>query len=133
MALGHEAAHSAYNAAIRGLQRHCASYLHSLRSLAMDCTRSDDNEESVISCMTSLDRHRLNYCRREIESVMQRVKVNGELGDNGLIRIAMVHARDHLRVIRSLCEDVSVVLYAEFLFAASLRLSKFVQKIMIRY
>ncbi|XP_031785250.1 otoferlin isoform X4 [Nasonia vitripennis] len=117
--LGHEAAHSAYNSAIRGLQQHCASYLHSLRSLAMGCARPDDNGEDVVSCMTSLDRHRLNYCRREIEGVMQKVKVNGELGDNGLIRIAMVHARNHLRIIRSLCKDPQHTLPDIFLWLLS--------------
>ncbi|XP_014219659.1 otoferlin [Copidosoma floridanum] len=98
-ALDHGSAYSSYNVTSRTLRRQCDSYLESLRE-----TASDSDSSSTWS-MTSLDRHRLNHCALEVESVLQRLKANGELVDNRYLGIAMLHAYDHLRAIRDLCKD----------------------------
>lgn len=106
LSLENASAYVAYNATMRNLKRCCAGYLHSQLNFATVC--QGDNAEDVQSCLTTLDRHRLNLCRREVERILERVKINGELADNRFIRIAMAHAYDHLRTFKELCEDVSI-------------------------
>lgn len=56
---------------------------------------------------TKLDRHRVNLCRKEIESILQRIKINGELPSDRYTRIAMAHAYQYLKRMKKLREDVS--------------------------
>ena len=91
-----------YNSTMKSLKLMCTSYLHILQEMHENCRI----EEEIVSCLTSLDKHRLNNCKNEIETILNRIKINGELVDNQLLRIAMLHAYRHLKIIRLLCDDV---------------------------
>ncbi|XP_076243958.1 fer-1-like protein 6 [Calliopsis andreniformis] len=88
-------AYKAYNEAIRELKGHCIHYLHTL-----DGGRYDEDGGT-----TKLDRHRVNLCRKEIENILKRIKINGELPSNHYMRIAMAHAYQYLRRVKRLRED----------------------------
>lgn len=62
-----------------------------------------DNEGGT----TKLDRLRVNLCRRKVEGILKRIKINGELPNNNYIRIAMIHAYQYLQILKELCDDVS--------------------------
>ena len=79
------------------MRSHCMHYLHTL-----DAGRYDDEGGT-----TKLDRYRVNLCRKEIENVLKRIKINGELPSNHYTRIAMAHAYQYLAKVRKLREDVS--------------------------
>lgn len=68
----------------------------------LDTGRYDDHGGT-----TKLDRHRVNLCRKEIESILERIKINGELPSNRYTRIAMAHAYQYLKTVKKLREDVS--------------------------
>ncbi|KAK2580951.1 hypothetical protein KPH14_006017 [Odynerus spinipes] len=86
-----------YNEAIRTFKSHCLHYLHTL----------DDGRYDAEGGTTKLDRHRANVCRKQIEDILRRIKIDGELPNNHYIGIAMLHAYQYLRELRELCEDVS--------------------------
>ena len=86
----------------KAFKRQLAGYLSSLMDMVETQCHGDGLE-----CLTLLDRHRMNLCRREVEGVLERIKANGELGDNRLLGIAMTHAYKHLRTIRRLLDEVS--------------------------
>lgn len=88
-----------YNETIRTMKSHCIHYLHTL-----DTGRYDDDGGT-----TKLDRHRVNLCRKEIENILKRIKINGELPSNHYTRIAMAHAYQYLAKVKKLREDVSYV------------------------
>lgn len=93
-----------YNAMIRGLNNHCIRYLDIL-----DTRRYDDEGGS-----TKLDRYRVNFCRNEIENILKRISINGELPNNNYIRIAMVHGYQYLGKVKKLREDVSRFYFTRF-------------------
>ncbi|CAL7940390.1 unnamed protein product [Xylocopa violacea] len=95
VAVEHPDAYKFYNETIRTTRSHCIRYLHTL-----DAGRYDDEGGT-----TKLDRHRVNLCREELESILQRIKINGELPSNHYTRIAMTHAYQYLRRVRKLRED----------------------------
>lgn len=97
MAVENPIAFEAYNETIRTLKAHCVRYLD-----AMDTGRY----ESKIGT-TKLDRHRASLCRKNVEDVLRRIKINGELPNNNYMRIAMIHAYHYLKKLRNLCDDVS--------------------------
>lgn len=99
--IGDENTYVIYNATTKVLRRQCIAYLENLKEIAAD------PDDSVKSNMTTLDRHRLNSCALDIESIIKRLKVNGELLDNHYLDIAMIHAYEHLQTIKNLCKDVS--------------------------
>ncbi|XP_067216226.1 otoferlin-like isoform X2 [Linepithema humile] len=84
-----------YNETIRALKVHCTRYLH-----VLDTGRYEDEGGT-----TKLDHHRVNLCRKSIEDILKRIKINGELPNNNYMRIAMIHAYQYLEKLRSLCED----------------------------
>lgn len=86
-----------YNETIRTLENHCVRYLHTL-----DTERYGDEGGT-----TRLDRHRVNLCRKEIEDILARIKINGELPNNRYTRIAMSHAYQYLRKLKKIQKDVS--------------------------
>lgn len=86
-----------YNETIRALKIHCARYLR-----VLDTGRYEDEGGT-----TKLDRHRVNLCRKSIEDILKRIKINGELPNNNYMRIAMIHAYQYLEKLKGLCEDVS--------------------------
>ncbi|CAK9828332.1 Fer-1-like protein 6 [Anthophora retusa] len=95
VALENPDAYKFYNQTIRTMRSHCIRYLHTL-----DQGRYDDEGGT-----TKLDRHRVNLCRKEIENILKRIKINGELPSNHYTRIAMVHAYQYLDKMKKLCED----------------------------
>ncbi|XP_076302777.1 otoferlin-like, partial [Lasioglossum baleicum] len=95
VALEHPDTYKFYNETIRTMKGHCIRYLHTL-----DTGRYDDEGGT-----TKLDRHRVNLCRKEIESILKRIKINGELPNNHYTRIAMVHAYQYLAKVKKLRED----------------------------
>nr|XP_012151304.1 PREDICTED: otoferlin-like [Megachile rotundata] len=84
-----------YNETIRALKSHCIRYLHTL-----DTGRYYDEGGT-----TKLDRHRVNLCRKEIEDILRRIKINGDLPSNHYTRIAMAHAYQYLRKLKKIQED----------------------------
>lgn len=90
-----------YNAMIYDLNNHCIRYLDIL-----DTGRYDDRGGT-----TKLDRYRVNFCRNEIENILKRIKINGQLPNNNYIRIAMVHGYQYLGKVKKLQEDVSRFLF----------------------
>nr|XP_034175477.1 otoferlin-like [Osmia lignaria] len=84
-----------YNETIRTLENHCIRYLHTL-----DTERYGDQGGT-----TKLDRHRVNLCRKEIEDILMRIKINGELPNNRYTRIAMSHAYQYLKKLKKIQED----------------------------
>ncbi|XP_076648742.1 otoferlin [Halictus rubicundus] len=88
-------AYKLYNEAIRRLKDYCVRYLDRLESDRYD----------VHGGTTRLDRHRVNLCRKEIESILHRIKINGELPSNRYLRIAMAHAYQYLKKLKKLRED----------------------------
>lgn len=101
MALEEPEAYKLYNETVRTLKSHCIHYLHTL-----DAGRYDDDGGT-----TKLDRHRVNLCRKEIETILKRIKINGELPSNHYLRIAMAHAYHYLGKVKQLQEDVSPALW----------------------
>ncbi|KAG7207640.1 hypothetical protein KM043_009260 [Ampulex compressa] len=95
VAVENSEAYKIYNETIRALKSYCSRYLHIL-----DTGRYDEEGGT-----TRLDRHRVNICRKEIESVLKRIAINGELPNNHYIRIAMAHAYQYLRKFQELCHD----------------------------
>ncbi|KAK9306192.1 hypothetical protein QLX08_003081 [Tetragonisca angustula] len=95
VALEHPDTYKFYNETIRVMRSHCMHYLHTL-----DAGRYDDEGGT-----TKLDRYRVNLCRKEIENVLKRIKINGELPSNHYTRIAMAHAYQYLAKVRKLRED----------------------------
>lgn len=89
-------AFEAYNETIRALKAHCARYLH-----ALDLGRYEKEGGT-----TKLDRHRASLCRKSVEDILKRIKINGELPNNNYMRIAMIHAYQYLRKLWVLCDDV---------------------------
>ena len=67
----------------------------------------DTNKYESKGVTTKLDRHRINLCRKNVEDVLTRIKINGELPNNNYMRIAMIHAYYYLKKLRNLCDDVS--------------------------
>lgn len=63
VALEHPDTYKFYNETIRTMKGHCMRYLHTL-----DTGRYDDEGGT-----TKLDRHRVNLCRKEIESILKRI------------------------------------------------------------
>lgn len=94
-----------YNAMIRGLNNHCIRYLDIL-----DTRRYEDEGGT-----TKLDRYRVNFCRNQIENILKRITINGELPNNNYIRIAMVHGYQYLGKVKKLREDVSRFFLTTFL------------------
>jgi len=90
-------AFQAYNETIRELSAHCTRYLYWL-----DTGKHEDNGGT-----TRLDRHRMHLCRSNVQDVLKRIKITGELPNNNYMRIAMIHAYQYLTELRSLYEDVS--------------------------
>jgi len=90
-------AFQAYNETIRELSAHCTRYLHWLHS-----GKHEHNGGT-----TKLDRHRVHLCRGNVQAVLNRIKITGELPNNNYMRIAMIHAYQYLSELKSLCEDVS--------------------------
>ncbi|XP_076223010.1 otoferlin [Nomia melanderi] len=90
-----QGAYMLYNETVRRLKDHCIRYLQMLNT-----GRYDDHGGT-----TKLDRHRVNLCRKEIESILQRIKINGELPSNRYTRIAMAHAYQYLKRVKKLRED----------------------------
>lgn len=86
-----------YNAMIRDLNNHCIRYLDMLNTGRYD----------VKGGTTKLDRYRVNFCRNEIENILKRIKMTGQLPNNNYIRIAMVHGYQYLGKLKKLREDVS--------------------------
>lgn len=86
-----------YNAMIHNLNNYCLRYLDMLD------TRRYDHEGGT----TKLDRYRVNFCRNEIENILKRIEINGQLPNNNYIRIAMVHGYQYLGKLKKLREDVS--------------------------
>ncbi|XP_046143744.1 otoferlin-like [Osmia bicornis bicornis] len=84
-----------YNETIRTLENHCIRYLHTL-----DTERYGDQGGT-----TKLDRHRVNLCRKEIEDILTRIRINGELPNNRYTRIAMSHAYQYLKKLKKIQED----------------------------
>lgn len=99
IAIQEQSTYKAYNSLIRSLKRHCLKYLHILDS------GSYDDEGGT----TKLDRHRVNLCRQEFETILKMIKVNGELINNNYLKIAVIHAYKYLHRIKQLCEDVSII------------------------
>lgn len=97
VALEHPDTYKFYNETIRAMRSHCMHYLHTL-----DTGRYDDEGGT-----TKLDRYRVNLCRKEIENILKRIKINGELPSNHYTRIAMAHAYQYLAKVKKLREDVS--------------------------
>jgi len=97
MAIENPIAFEAYNETIRTLKAHCVRYLDALN------TGKYENKGGN----TKLDRHRMSLCRTNIEDILKRIKINGELPNNNYMRIAMIHAYQYLRQLRNLCDDVS--------------------------
>ncbi|XP_015435492.1 PREDICTED: otoferlin-like [Dufourea novaeangliae] len=95
VALEDPQAYKLYNETIRSLKEYCFRYLHTL-----DAGLYDDRGGT-----TRLDRHRVNLCRKEIENLLRRIKINGELPSNRYTRIAMVHAYQYLRNVKKLRAD----------------------------
>ncbi|XP_024871101.1 otoferlin-like [Temnothorax curvispinosus] len=95
MVMENPIAFEAYNETIRTLKAHCTRYLH-----ALDIGRYE-NEGGT----TQLDRHRVSLCRKNVEDILKRIKINGELPNNNYMRIAMIHAYQYLRKLRNLCDD----------------------------
>lgn len=89
-------AFEAYNETIRTLKAHCTHYLH-----ALDIRY--ENEEGT----TKLDRHRASLCRKNVEDILKRIKINGELPNNNYMKIAMIHAYQYLKKLWNLRDDVS--------------------------
>ncbi|KAJ8683958.1 hypothetical protein QAD02_019750 [Eretmocerus hayati] len=102
-AIEHNSAYTAYNTMSRCLKQYLINYLHSLQKMASGCSKGTD--EDVVTCMTNLDKHRLNHCKTEMEKILEKISTNGELVDNRIIKIALFHAHKNLRVIKKLCED----------------------------
>ncbi|KAK1117439.1 hypothetical protein K0M31_016643 [Melipona bicolor] len=94
-ALEHPDTYKFYNETIRATRSHCMHYLH-----VLDTGRYDDEGGT-----TKLDRYRVNLCRKEIESILRRIKINGELPSNHYTRIAMAHAYQYLAKVKKLRED----------------------------
>lgn len=90
-------AFEAYNETIHALKTQCIRYLH-----VLDIGRYENKGGT-----TKLDRHRVNLCRKNIEDILKRIKINGELPNNNYMRIAMIHAYQYLRKLRNMCDDVS--------------------------
>ncbi|XP_043799116.1 otoferlin-like [Apis laboriosa] len=84
-----------YNAMICNLNNYCLRYLDMLD------TGRYDHEGGT----TKLDRYRVNFCRNEIENILKRIKINGQLPNNNYIRIAMVHGYQYLGKLKKLRED----------------------------
>jgi len=97
MAVENPITYESYNEAIRVLKIHCKRYLQVLN------TDRYENKGGT----TELDRHRVNLCRKSVEDILKRIKINGKLPNNNYMRIAMIHAYQYLEKLRSLCEDVS--------------------------
>ncbi|XP_011877854.1 PREDICTED: otoferlin-like [Vollenhovia emeryi] len=95
MAMESPVAFEAYNETIRTLKAHCTHYLH-----ALDIGRYE-NEGGTIK----LDRHRASLCRKNVEDILKRIRINGELPNNNYMRIAMIHIYQYLRKLRNLCDD----------------------------
>ncbi|XP_076670742.1 otoferlin [Andrena cerasifolii] len=95
VALEEPEAYKLYNETVRALKSHCIHYLHTL-----DAGRYDDDGGT-----TKLDRHRVNLCRKEIETILKRIKIDGELPSNHYLRIAMAHAYHYLGKVKKLQED----------------------------
>ncbi|XP_035743561.1 otoferlin-like [Vespa mandarinia] len=89
-------AYEIYNKAIRTFKYHCQHYLHTL---------DDDRYYEEINGMIKLDRHRANLCSKQIDDILRRIKIDGEIPNNHYIEIAMMHAYQYLRELRGLCED----------------------------
>ncbi|XP_012058513.1 PREDICTED: otoferlin-like [Atta cephalotes] len=88
-------AFEAYNETIRTLKAHCVRYLDAL----------DTSKYESKGGTTKLDRHRISLCRKNIEDVLTRIKINGELPNNNYMRIAMIHAYYYFKKLRNLCDD----------------------------
>ncbi|XP_076375559.1 otoferlin [Megalopta genalis] len=88
-------AYKLYNETIRSLQDYFSRYLH----------RLDSGRWYEHGGTTRLDRHRVNLCRKEIESILRRIKINGELPNNRYLRIAMAHGYQYLKKVKKLRED----------------------------
>lgn len=86
-----------YNETIRALKAHCMHYLH-----ALDIGNYENEGRT-----TELDRHRVSLCRKTVEDILKRIKINGELPNNNYMRIAMIHAYQYLKKLKNLCDDVS--------------------------
>ncbi|KAL7306383.1 hypothetical protein TKK_0001807 [Trichogramma kaykai] len=104
-AANHESCYVSYNATMRTLKLHCSDYLRSLRSMSDTICGSDNDDDDDGSCLTILDKYRLNHCRLEMEKMLDRLKAQGELKDNALLRIGLLHARRHLQLIKELATD----------------------------
>ncbi|XP_070528249.1 otoferlin [Cardiocondyla obscurior] len=88
-------AFEAFNETIRALKAHCMRYLH-----ALDVGRFE-NERGT----TKLDHHRVSLCRKNVEDILKKIKINGELPNNNYMKIAMTHAYQYLKKLRNLCDD----------------------------
>lgn len=86
-----------YNETIRALKLHCTRYL-----LVLDSGRYYDKGGT-----TKLDHHHAGLCRRNVEGILERIRINGELPNNNYMKIAMIHAYQYLRKLRDIYEDVS--------------------------
>lgn len=86
-----------YNEAMRALRAHCTRYLHVL----------DSGIYYDEGGTTKLDHHRVGLCRRNVEDILKRIRINGELPNNNYMRIATIHAYQYLRKLRNMCENVS--------------------------
>lgn len=95
--VGNPEAFEIYNETIRALKAHCKRYLRVL----------DSGRYEYAGGTTRLDRHRANLCRENVEEIVDRIAINGELPNNNYLRIAMTHANQYLGKLKDLCEDVS--------------------------
>ncbi|KAF7395677.1 hypothetical protein HZH68_009727 [Vespula germanica] len=89
-------AYETYNKAIRTFKSHCLHYLHTL---------DDDRYYEEGSGMIKLDRYRANLCSKQIDDILRRIKIDGEIPNNHYIGIAMMHAYQYLRELREFCDD----------------------------
>lgn len=97
MATENPIAFEAYNETIHALKAYCTRYLH-----ALDTGRHENKGGT-----TKLDRHRVSLCRKNVEDILNRIKINGKLPNNNYMRIAMIHAYQYFRKLKNMSDDVS--------------------------
>ncbi|KAI4482752.1 hypothetical protein M0804_008605 [Polistes exclamans] len=97
-----------YNETIRRFKSHCLHYLHTLDDGRYDAEGDGGGGGGGGGRGTiKLDRHRANVCCKQIDDILRRIKIDGEIPNNHFIGIAMIHAYQYLRELRGLCEDVN--------------------------
>ncbi|KAI4503915.1 hypothetical protein M0802_001318 [Mischocyttarus mexicanus] len=109
VAVANSKACKTYNETIRTFKNHCLHYLHTLDDGRYDAEGAVVGGSGVGASSggtIKLDRHRANVCCKQIDDILRRIKIDGEIPNNHYIGIAMVHAYQYLRELRGLCEDV---------------------------